>query len=244
MKFIDTHLHLQDYKAKFATDIMTEAITAGVEGFVCASVTEKDWGEVAELAEQFPTNIIPAFGIHPWYAETAVEGWEMRLSVFLERCPQALIGESGLDKLKVSEDEPQSTIFVKQAELACKYRRPQIIHSVRAQSLLEKYWSVLPQKFVLHSYNGKPELLKQAVDRGGYISFSPSILNNPAKEKIIKAVPVERLLIETDAPGKNEMSVAREIPSLAERIATLLGQDLEIFAEQVYQNSMEFVKIW
>lgn len=244
MKFIDTHLHLQDYKTKFATDIIAEAVSAGVECMVCAAVTEKDWEKIASLTESNPENIIPAFGIHPWMSGMVADGWEKRLSGFLERFPQALVGESGLDKLKVPEDEPQSVVFKKQAELAVQYRRPLIIHAVRAQSLLERYWSVLPPKFVLHSYNGKPELLKQAVDRGGYISFSPSIMNNPAKEKIVKSVPVERVLIETDAPGKNEMSVARKIPDLAASLAKLSGRNFEEFSRQVYQNSMEFIKTW
>ena len=74
MQFIDTHIHLQDYKTKSAPQIIAGARAAGVEKFVCAAVTEKDWPEVAALAEAYPEVVVPAYGLHPWYAGQARPG--------------------------------------------------------------------------------------------------------------------------------------------------------------------------
>lgn len=76
MQFIDTHIHLQDYKTKSAPQIIAGARAAGVEKFVCAAVTEEDWPEVAALAEAYPEVVVPAYGLHPWYAGQARPGWE------------------------------------------------------------------------------------------------------------------------------------------------------------------------
>ncbi|MBP3515813.1 MAG: TatD family hydrolase, partial [Alphaproteobacteria bacterium] len=92
MKFIDTHIHLQDYKSKSATKIIEESLAAGVEKFICASTSENDWDSVAALYERFPDRVIPAFGLHPWSVCKALPGWEQRLAARLEQYPSALVG--------------------------------------------------------------------------------------------------------------------------------------------------------
>lgn len=245
MKFIDTHLHLQDYKQKCATDIVSSARRAGVEKLVCAAVVEKDWGKIAALTENYPGEIIPAFGLHPWYVNVAEDGWEQRLAQYLERFPQALIGETGLDYFRDKNSEPQNRFFKQHIDLAKQFRRPLIIHAVRAQGALSNYWRSLPPKFVLHSYNGKTELLKQAVKFGGYISFSPSILRKTDAADVIRAVPVERLLLETDGPFAGAEELAPDyIPQLFNQLAVLCGGDSEALSARIYQNSLEFIKSW
>ena len=74
MKFIDTHIHLQDYKTRYATDIINESEKIGVEKFICVGTSPQDWDKVAELSRQGDGRIIPAFGLHPWYIEQG--GWD------------------------------------------------------------------------------------------------------------------------------------------------------------------------
>lgn len=245
MQFMDTHIHLQDFKTKNATDIVKTALAAGVGRLVCVSAAEDDWGKAAAFAEQFPDIVTPAFGLHPWYARTAIPGWEQRLAGYLQQYPQALIGEAGLDRFRDKEAEPQNAVFRKQLELAKEYNRPLLIHAVRAQNWLDEYWKLLPAKFVFHSFNGRRELLDKILKAGGYVSLSPSVLRNPHKEEIVPLIPLERLLLETDGPAQSlnrgSEGTPRELPVLAAEIAALRDEKAEYLAARVYQNSMEFI---
>lgn len=247
MQFIDTHLHLQDYKTGFATDIVKAAQQAGVNKLVCAATGLFDWDKVARYAKQYPETIIPAFGLHPWYLQEAKADWQPRLREFLARFPNALIGECGLDGIKNPDDEPQNSIFYQQILLAKELKRPLIIHAVKAQEWLENYWEILPAKFVFHSYNGKREILKKIIKAGGYVSFSASILRNPDRQELANLIPADKLLLETDGPyqgpDKNIEVTPAFIPRLAAEVAAWRGEDLQSFATRVYHNSLEFIHV-
>lgn len=247
MKFIDTHLHLQDYKTRFATDIISESLAAGITKFVCAATGSFDWDKVARFARQYPNTVIPAFGLHPWYVSEANADWPQWLGEFLQRFPHALIGECGLDGFKNPDDEPQNSIFYQHIRLAQQFKRPLIIHAVKAQEWLENYWDLLPDKFVFHSYNGKREVLKRIIKAGGYVSFSASILNNKDAAELVNMVPADKILLETDGPyqgpDKNSEVMPLYLPELARQLAVFRGEKLEDFAARVLANSEEFIHV-
>jgi len=247
MQFIDTHLHLQDYKTGFATDIVRESLSAGVNKLVCAATGMFDWDKVARYARQYPQTVIPAFGLHPWYVREAKPDWLPRLKEVLQRFPNALIGECGLDGIKNTEDEPQNSVFYQHIILAEELCRPLIIHAVKAQDWLENYWDMLPAKFVFHSYNGKREVLKKIIKSGGYVSFSASILRNADSEELVNMVPADRVLLETDGPyqgpDKHIEVTPAYLPELAEHVAALRHEAAADFAARVYQNSLEFIHV-
>lgn len=238
MHFIDTHIHLQDYKENCATDIIRAAAAAGVRKFFCVSAVEKDWERVAALYERFSETVVPAFGIHPWYASEVTANWETRLQKYLETYPVALVGECGLDRLRSPEFEPQSSVFDCQISLAKDYKRPLLIHAVKAQDWLEAYWQKLPQPFVFHSYNGKAELLKKIVAYSGYVAFNNSVLCNKALPQLLELLPREQILLESDGPYQFSPT---DIPLLNQKLAELLQISAEALSTQIYHNSMEFI---
>lgn len=243
MKFIDTHIHLQDYKSSSAPQIIAVAQECGVRGFVCLSARESDWTKVLELSNVYP-EVVPALGLHPWYARQVSEKWSVTLERLLVQNPRAQVGEAGLDRIKDNELSPQAEVFQTQIDLAKKYNRVLLIHAVKAAEWLPRFWPLLNgARFVFHSFTGARDLVKPIVEAGGYISFSQSILKIKNAAEIVRAIPQNRLLLETDGPyqslKKDEESSPCFLPQLAEKIAAFRGENVTEFAAAVYQNSKD-----
>ena len=239
MQFIDTHIHLQDDKSNNATDIIARAQQVGCVKMICVSSTETNWPQVALLCQNNPNNIVPAFGIHPWSVSDIREGWGTRLEEMIKQYPSAIIGECGLDGLKPLP-EVQKNVFLSHCRLAKRHNRPLIVHAVKAQTELESLWQELPEKFVIHGYNSKPEFLKQIIRHDGYIGLGSHILRHPQAKEIIGLIPLNKMLFETDAPY--QASYPWAIKEQAEQIARLLNISMEKLMEQVLKNSMEFIR--
>ena len=248
MQFIDTHIHLQDYKQKCATDIIAEMSKFGVQKLLCVSATEEDWEKVAMLAQNNPQKVVPAFGLHPWYLEKRSANWLSALEDMLQEFPNALVGECGLDRRKNPEKEPQMEVFIKHIELAKKFRRPLLIHAVKSFLWLDELWNKMPQKFVLHSFGGSVEQAKIAVKYGAYFSFSGGLLKSKKTLDALAVIPNDKILLETDGPYqalvKGKESGIDELPHILKVIAEVKKEDMEKFGEQIYQNSLEFIKPW
>ena len=240
MQFIDTHIHLQDYKSNSTPQIIKQAEICDVNKFVCPSIVEADWKKIADLSQNFKSKIIPAFGLHPWYLEQAGSGWESRICQYFDTFPQALVGETGLDRLKSTPQSLQEDFFTIHIELAKKYNRPLIIHAVKVEEWLEKYWHDLPSKFVLHSFSGRTNFLKRAVAKGAYISLCKKIMRNSEAKEIIKQIPADKLLLESDGPYQSEPQDIRE---LLKEIALIRQEKEEDLSRQIYQNSEEFLHV-
>lgn len=248
MQFIDTHIHLQDYKQKCATDIIEEMSEFGVQKLLCVSATEEDWEKVAILAQTNPQKVVPAFGLHPWYLEKRSAIWLSTLENMLQQFPNALVGECGLDKLKNPEAEPQREVFIKHIELAKKFRRPLLIHAVKSFVWLDELWDKMPQKFVLHSFGGSAEQAKIAVKYGAYFSFSGGLLKSKKTLSALNVIPNDKILLETDGPYqalvKDKESGIEDLPQILKVIAEEKKENMEKLGEQIYQNSLEFIKPW
>lgn len=248
MQFIDTHIHLQDYKQKCATDIIENMSKLGVQKLLCVSSTEADWKKVATMAQTYPQKIVPAFGLHPWYLAERSEHWFQKLEDMLQKYPQALVGECGLDKLKNPEKEPQREIFIKHIELAQKLHRPLLIHAVKSFIWLDELWKKMPQKFVLHSFSGSAEQAKIAAKYGAYFSFSASVLKSKKTLNALESIPNDKILLETDGPYqplvKGEESGIEDLAKILKAISDKKETNIEDLSKQIYQNSMEFIKTW
>ena len=241
MQFIDSHIHLQDYKSNNAPQIAAEMQQFGFIGAICPSTSDADWKNVLHLAKQYPDFVIPALGFHPWYISLAEAKWPDKLKNMLQQNPDCLIGECGLDKLKNPELESQKTVFATHVELASELSRPIIIHAVKADEWLQDFWNQLKNvKFVIHSFSGSVELLKQTLKKGGYISFSPAIIRKNNFAELAKYVPTPSLMLESDGPYQGE---PKNILQLAEKIAKYKNIKIEELTQQVLKNTQEFIYV-
>lgn len=208
MKRYDAHNHLQDERFAGRQDaILCEAASAGIAAMVVNGSCEEDWPEVARLAERSKI-VIPSFGLHPWYHHQRSAAWLETLTERLTSTPAAAVGEIGLDRWK--QDLPykeQEDVFLAQWALARKLNRPASIHCLKAWGRLLELIKQHPGPecgFLLHSYGGPSEMVSAFVKLGAYFSF-PGYYMHERKRKQQEAftrVPIDRLLVETDAPDQ------------------------------------------
>ena len=202
----DAHNHLQDDRLDpWRTDIVATLRQTGLAEMIVNGSSEEDWPAVANLARQHSW-IRPAFGLHPWYVKERTSAWSTTLRQQLLAHPHAVVGEIGLDRWIENPDiDAQLECLRTQLALAVELERPATIHCLRAFGLLEETLCqcTLPRRgFLLHSYGGPAEMIPTFVKLGAYFSISP-YFGHPRKAAqlaVFKAVPLDRLLTETDAP--------------------------------------------
>lgn len=205
MPLYDAHCHLQDERlAPHLDAAMERAHEAGVAGFMCCGSNEADWPLLPDLARRFP-GVQLSFGLHPWYIGNRSNSWLTTLETCLAANPSG-VGEIGLDHaLDKSTFADQETVFLAQIHLANRLGRPVSIHCRRAWGRLmelldDKGWPAAG--FVIHSYSGSADLIRPLARRGAFFSFSGAITfdQNRRGREAVTLVPLDRLLIETDAP--------------------------------------------
>jgi TatD DNase family protein len=204
-KLVDIHLHLQ--APPLAGDIegvMSRAAAAGVEAMVCCGTCEEDWPSVLELTKRF-RGVIPCFGLHPWYMENRSKAWFEKLRRLMAEVPSA-VGEAGLDRYREGTDYgAQEEVFRAQLALAREFGRPAMVHCLRAWDWLDRVLRdepPLPAGFLLHAFGGPAAMVRPMAEMGAYFSFGGDVLDEKRRKKreALRAVPPDRLLLETDAP--------------------------------------------
>jgi TatD DNase family protein len=172
-------------------------------------------------------------GLHPWFIDRQDCQVALEKIIAVQDDPNMLgIGESGLDKAIDIDLAVQLEVFNSQIALAEKFHKPLIIHCVRAYNeLLQcKKHSHNAVPWIIHGFTGKPELARQLVRQGFYLSFGQALLHGNANLcKVLSETPLEKLFLETDAA---EISI-RDIYAAA---AKILGLELEKLQQQLLSN--------
>ncbi|MEO7599210.1 MAG: TatD family hydrolase [Opitutus sp.] len=236
----DAHNHLQDDGlAPYRADVLAQLTAVGVERCVVNGTSEADWPSVAELAARSPL-VVPSFGLHPWDVGNRSPDWQANLLRQLDTNPSAGVGEIGLDRWILDHARPndarleglrraplpeQADVMHWQLTVAVTRNLPTTIHCLEAFGALHDALRSRPlpaRGFLLHAYSGSAEMARSFAKLGAYFSFNGAFLD-PRKERlraVYAALPVDRLLVETDAP-------AMRLPSMHERFlvpATSQGQ--------------------
>ncbi len=255
MDLFDSHCHLQD--ARLEPDlggVMLRARANKVTNLVCCGTRPSDWAKVRSLARKYEW-VIPAYGVHPWYAEDAVNSdWEAELQAYLEADPVAGVGEIGLDgAIRPRNLERQQIIFSRQLRLAEELGRVVSVHCRRAwQPLLDVLQSAdtLPEGVLIHSYSGSVELVESLARFNVFFSFSGSITNPKYARAgdLVRAVPRDRLLVETDAPdmipyplrGDRTVNEPCNLASVIDTVAGMIGLSFDEIADITTRNAKTF----
>ena len=232
---IDTHCHL-DFK-DFENDreeVIRRAEACGVEGMINVGSSLESTSRSIELAEKYDF-IYAAAGIHPHDADRTEASDLDLFRKTLDKKKIVAIGEIGLDYYKnLSSRENQKKLFINLLEEAKARALPIIIHNRDAHSdVLQILKDVMGEeiKGVMHCFSGDENILRECLDLGMSVSFTCNLtFKNAGKlREVAKNVPMERLLLETDAPFlapqvfRGKRNEPAHVKYLAEEIAGIKG---------------------
>ncbi|XP_078158408.1 uncharacterized protein LOC144554066 [Carex rostrata] len=264
MRLFDAHCHLQDERiAAVVPRLIRTAIDSGVVFFSVNGITEKDCHLVKQMSDEYPS-IIPSFGLHPWFITERSPNWFDTLKGSFIDAPYAAVGEIGIDKgplAKTINFTQQVEVFQQQLKLAKELQRPVSVHCVEAFGDLMKILKQIgpfPAGLILHSYMGSAEMVPELSNLGSYFSFSghnTNFMTEQTAKKILKSVPKDRILIETDAPdglpsfdkesvipvpgdANGTLNHPANLHIVLEFVAMLLEMTKEEVAELTYQNAV------
>jgi TatD DNase family protein len=249
---VDSHCHLDFPEFADQMPALRERMERnGVTHALCVNVTMEDRAKVLALAEQYD-NFFASVGVHPDYPSTEEhpiqEPTVEQLLAYAQHPKVVAIGETGLDYFRLSGDlEWQRNRFRTHIRAAVEAKKPLIIHT-RASSQdtirLMKEEGADRCSGVMHCFTEDWPTAKAALDLGFYISISgiATFKNAQSVREVACQVPLDRLLVETDAPylapmphrGKtNEPAFVRH---LAERLAQERGEDFDHFCASTTNN--------
>lgn len=205
---IDAHIHLQDDRLDGIRSQMGELFQSeGIGRLVVNGTTETDWAKVVECSTSL-SQAIPSFGLHPWWLGQRSPNWLDHLEHQLKK-HSAAIGEIGLDRWFSKDNiEEQEQVFIEQWMLANRYSLPVSVHCLKAWGRLLDIVRSYPHQgpgFLLHSYSGPVEMVDEWVELGARFSISGYFAQprKSGKKEVFQRIPLDRLLIETDAPDMN-----------------------------------------
>jgi TatD DNase family protein len=255
MGYIDTHAHL--YASEFNEDIVeviNRALENNVEKILLPNIDLESILPLKSLVELQPNLFFPMMGLHP----TSVnENYEHDLTIIKEELDTGkyiAVGEIGIDLYwDKTFAVQQEQAFIQQIEMALKLNLPIVVHAresfTEILEILKKYKSTT-LKGVLHSFTGTKKQANEAIALGFYIGVGGiSTFKNAGIGEIVKDLPLEKLILETDSPylaptphrGKrNESSFLLHI---AQKLATLKGTTPETIQSVTTHNANELFQL-
>ena len=245
--FIDSHCHLDrlDKSPQQLQELVQRARDRGVKHFLCVRVAVNEYETMLETVKDF-ADVSVSCGVHPLHQED-VCSYEELLSM-ASREEVVAIGETGLDYHYSPDTKAiQQQSFIDHIKVANKLRKPLIIHTRDARQdtiALLKQYKAPHTKGVLHCFTEDLAMARQAIELGLYISISGIVTFKAATElqDVVRQLPLERLLIETDSPwlapvpyrGKpNEPAYVKEV---AQFIADLKEIPVQTLADATTRN--------
>jgi TatD DNase family protein len=204
---IDSHCHLDfpDFAAELDA-VVARAAAAGVDRMVTISTRVKKHADVLAIAERFP-NVFCSVGTHPHHAHEELDVTAEQLIERARHAKVVAIGEAGLDyHYDFSPRAAQEQGFRAHIAAARATKLPLVIHSREADddtaNILEEEMGKGAFPAVLHCFTGGPELARRAIQLGHYVSFTGILTfkNSGDLRAIAGELPIERILVETDAP--------------------------------------------
>lgn len=254
---IDSHCHLNfNVFDDDRTEVLARAKAAGIVAWINPGINLSDSEQVVNLAESIP-HLYAAIGFHPNDAANFDETALAQLRTLANRSKVVAIGEIGLDYYWDKAPRPvQRQVFEHQLALAKELGKPVIIHqretAVDTMAILRRWGAGQNHPgLVLHSFSGDRAMAEEALQLGFYIGISGPVTFKNARDlpEIVAAMPLERLLVETDAPFltphpyRGKRNEPAHVKLVAERVASLKGLPVAEVNRRLTENTVALFKL-
>jgi len=253
MQLIDTHCHLD--LADFDADreqVLERCHQSGIDQIIVPAIESSGWKKLLEISAQH-TELFPALGLHPVFIKNHNDDDLTKLEQQLYKHTPVAVGEIGLDFfIKDTDKNRQIDIFEKQLAIAESYKLPVILHVRKAHDDVLK---LLKTKSVpggtCHAYSGSEQQARQYIDMGFKLGFGGTLTYPNARKihMLARALPIEYIVLETDAPDmtgyahKGERNSPEYLPEALNALSAVKSLDIEYVAEQTTKNARELFQI-
>lgn len=257
--FVDAHSHWSDLRFSQSLVQVKSCLEAlrlkKIIFFLQAGVDPEEWQRQIQLKKQFPNSFGTCFGLHPYfviekYKNSQRDECEAALDQLAALLPSAMaLGETGLDfrsQWPEGSESLQIEMFENQIELARVFKKPLVLHIVRAhEKALQvlQMWEASQVGGFVHAFNGSYELARSYLNLGFLLSVGGAITydKNKKLQETIKKIPLDQLLIETDSPDQppkdwNNLNTSDSLLKVAEKIAEIRGQSTEEILQITTKN--------
>jgi TatD DNase family protein len=244
---IDTHCHLGDPQFELDRDtVIARAREAGVGHVVIVADSADATEHAISLALAFEYSATG--GVHPHEASSWNVDVAERVAAALNDAAVVAVGEAGLDYHYDHSPRPtQRRVFAEQLALAAEHRKPIVIHARDADedmAAMVGEWCDAVPAMVLHSFSSGPAVFEAGLHANAYFGFSGMVtFKNWKMSDVVRACPVDRLLLETDAPylapvpHRGKRNEPAFVPHIAARVAELRGVAADQLARQTTLNA-------
>ncbi len=255
MEFVDTHCHIQfDDYALNAEQVLRDGVAAGVTRAIAVGCTPKDSQQGVTFAEAHD-GVFAAVGIHPHEAHHYQDDTVAlkKLSELAGQKPTVAIGECGLDYYyNHSPKEAQRVLLERQLQLATDHNLPVLFHVRDAFDDFFPIFDAFPGiTGVVHSFTAGSKVLEKVLKRGLYVGLNGIITfsKDEAQLRMAQQVPLNRIVLETDAPFltpkpfRGKVCELKHVVETARFLSDLRGEPLDGFAKATTDNAQAVLKI-
>ncbi|OLA77465.1 MAG: hydrolase TatD [Candidatus Melainabacteria bacterium 35_41] len=244
---IDTHSHINMIEGLSLDEIIKNAFDNGIDKIIVPSAYPADMENIMDLVNKYD-NVYGMLGIHPSEVKSWDDSFIEKIKNYAKNSKIAAIGEIGLDYYwDKSFNDLQKEVFIKQIKLANELNLPIDIHDREAH---KDTYDIIQEhnngsKVIMHCFSGSVEFARECVKAGFYLGIGGVVtFKNAVKMKeVAKDIPLERILLETDAPyltpvpfrGKENQPAY--VKYVAEEIASLRGISVEEVAQITTENA-------
>lgn len=249
---IDTHCHLNlDPLGHEPDAVISRARQRAVGAIIVPAYDHQAWEDILKLASR--PNIHPALGLHPWVADQLPPSGDLKqalaLAISQAETKVVAIGEIGLDtKVEGPSLELQISVLETQLELAADLDLPVILHCRGAfgdlKNAINHHGGSI--RGVLHAFSRGPELVQQFHGAGLHFGIGGGVTRGNARKvrRGAKVIPLDRIVLETDAPSigvagvRPEKTEPHHVADVAAALAELRGEDLSVITEATTANAI------